>query len=603
MKHRPRKRNKSQETAEINEEERPTAPNVSSGYTVSSRPLLTRWEIRRDAFRARMRWLLERKWFALAALVFLSLGTLAGLTPGWIQRLSPPIAQADSKASSGYLNGVEPTRSAAGFTHPGVFVDLPTLESVRQKVKNGVEPQTSILKFLNTDKDATKVKKVKPNWSLYSDRNDVVRKLKDGTLKTAIKECAVGTTAINPAGCVKQCDPNSKQGCMLSCGWSRTTNAKHDSDREKTDACKINIGSQANSAYMNALLWYYTEDPAYAEKAVETLNAYGKTFKGFVSTEDNRYVGTLLASWGAETFVRAAEIIRYTYPPAMGRTTFDTAAFSSMLENAFVPLLKDGAPRVVNNWRTSSIDGLTNIAVFLDRRDLYKTALEQWRRETRTYIYLSSDGSRALANPQRSYPSNATQDCTWINGRSKACAASPKKLPGLVYQNGQNLESCRDMWHSAAGMGGIINVAETARIQGDDLYGEERKRIMQGLSYMMQFNQQVTTQGLPKNFCADAPKHADFPKSWTSPANVLDPVSVVVAYNHYTTKEGIAFPVVTIPGYKDTYSNQNPSKSTNAVKVYVDKLAAQLKDTHRGHVTSYQVLTHYNVGKGVPPRM
>src|SRR5690606_15863865 len=84
------------------------------------------------------------------------------------------------------------------------------------------------------------------------------------------------------------------------------------------------------------------------------------------------------------------------------------------------------------------------------------------------------------------------------------CRSSPVKDTGIRFQNGQAQESCRDLGHTAMGLGGIINTAETAWIQGDDLYGEEQERIITGTLYHVQIAQNHGTRGWPAGFCAGA---------------------------------------------------------------------------------------------------
>lgn len=364
--------------------------------------------------------------------------------------------------------------------------------------------------------------------------------------------------------------------------------------REHTDLSKRNMSYQVNSAYANALLYYYSGGkPAYAENAVRILNAYAHTFKGFVSTDANSHVGDLFAAWMSQILVRAAEIVRYTYKPGPGMAALDVRAFESMLREAFVPRLEDGTAHV-NNWRTSAAEGLMNIGVFLDDRQIYNRAIEIWREVTPSYIYLSSDGLRPGS---LSVGTEAQLDCLWVNNSSPECHTSPKSRPGLIYQNGQSQETCRDIWHASAGLGGIINAAETAFLQGDNLYGEERDRITTGLSYMLQLSQSIRKDRYPKDFCAGAKAYPErategeaLSKNWDS----TTPLPAVVALNHYTDRQGMMFSAVRIPGYPDGSPSYNP------VREYVNMLVADSPDTY-GYVTSWQVLTHHDVGVGVPP--
>ncbi len=502
----------------------------------------------------------------LAAVVVLGLGAgmvAASPPPPTGSSTASPYASPSASPSAGpspYMDGIRPVTSAAGFTHPGVFLGLPQLESVRRKIAAGVDPQASIYAWLTGPAGRSIIDR-EPDWSVYSDADDLSQ----------------------------PCDPTSAQGCVMDAGYKRAPQ-----DREHTDLAKQNMSVQINSAYTNALLYYYSGgDETYAENAVRMLNAYGHSFRGFTATRANGYAGELFAAWMAETLVRAAEIIRYTYQPGAGQTAFDVDAFESMLRTAFVPRLQNGTTRI-NNWRTSATEGLMNIGVFLDDRDLYEKGLALWREVTPTYIYLASDGARPASLLKGS---DAQRDCSWVHDFSDHCTTNPKTLPGLVYQNGQNEETCRDMWHSAAGVGGIINAAETAALQGDDLYGEQRARIMTGLSYMLQLSQGMSTYGYPDDFCAGAGKHRtdepsgdSFPTTW----DATNPLSVVVAYNHYVTQEGRSFATVRIPGWSDSYPNTDP------VTAYIALNRSGPTDV-RGYVTAWQVLTHTGVGAGVAP--
>lgn len=467
-----------------------------------------------------------------------------------------PGSGAAHAAQPGYLDGVVPVTSSAGFTHPGVFLDLPMLEAVREKVAVGAEPQASVYAYLTGPAQRSLIE-LQIQWGPYSD-------------------------AVDPS---QPCDPRSTHGCIMDAGY-------RGAGRTKTDLAKRSMSAEINSAYANALLYYYSGgEEVYAQNAIRTLNGYGRTLRGFTSTADNGYAGDLFAAWMSETLVRAAEIIRYTYTPSAGATAFDVDAFESMLRVAFVPRLIDGTAHV-NNWRTSAAEGLLNIGVFLDDRGLYDTALSLWREVTPAYIYLSSDGPRPASLLKGT---DAERDCSWIHNFSDSCKTSPKTAPGLVYQNGQDQEICRDMWHAAAGVGGIVNAAETARIQGDDLYAEQQTRIMTGLSYMLELSQRVGTEGYPADFCAGAGAYVGaghsgnpFPTSWNS----TGPLSVVVADNHYATRRGLTFPAVGIPGYPDPAAGADP--------------VAEFIAAHRdgptdvwGFVTAWQVLTHYGVGDGV----
>ena len=64
---------------------------------------------------------------------------------------------------------------------------------------------------------------------------------------------------------------------------------------------------------------------------------------------------------------------------------------------------------------------------------------------------------------------------------------------------GLQQETLRDFSHMAFGLGAMANAAETARIQGVDLYGEERERIVAGFElnarYLNEYLDEVVRLG------------------------------------------------------------------------------------------------------------
>lgn len=75
-----------------------------------------------------------------------------------------------------------------------------------------------------------------------------------------------------------------------------------------------------------------------------------------------------------------------------------------------------------------------------------------WRTITPSVIYLTSDGATPIRTPLIS--------TNWY-GTS-------------AYYNGMEQETCRDLNHTMLGLAGMVHAAETARIQGVDLWGEQK---------------------------------------------------------------------------------------------------------------------------------
>ncbi|HEX3854867.1 MAG TPA: alginate lyase family protein [Polyangiaceae bacterium] len=216
------------------------------------------------------------------------------------------------------------------------------------------------------------------------------------------------------------------------------------------------------AAYSDALIWYYTGDQKHADKAIQIMNAWSAVLKKH--TNDNEQ---LQAAWAAEIFPRAAEIIRYSNA---GWAAADIEQFKTMLKTAYLPEVVDGSTRT-GNWDTSAIEAAMNIAIFLDDTAEFQKAVALWRARTPAYVYLSTDGALPVQPPRQSALSDSALKTYWFN---------PKK-----FVDGLTQESCRDtpgsgtagFGHAQYGVAAIINAAETARIQGVDLFASEQKRL------------------------------------------------------------------------------------------------------------------------------
>ncbi|MGW5362235.1 hypothetical protein [Actinopolymorpha pittospori] len=104
------------------------------------------------------------------------------------------------------------------------------------------------------------------------------------------------------------------------------------------------------------------------------------------------------------------------------------------------------------------MDAAVGIAVFLDDRATFDRAVNTWRARVPAYIYLPEDGPLPVPPP------NGTKD-------------TPEEI--IRYWQGQTTfvaglaqETCRDFGHTGWGFEAASHVAETAWIQGLDLYAE-----------------------------------------------------------------------------------------------------------------------------------
>src|SRR5262249_38306075 len=134
--------------------------------------------------------------------------------------------------------------------------------------------------------------------------------------------------------------------------------------------------NDAIAAYTHALLWYFTGDRAHAQKAIEIMNAWSAVLVKHTGPN-----APLQAAWAASVFPRAGGIIRPTYA---GWAKKDIDAFGRMLSKVSLPLVNHGSDSN-GNWELSMIEASMGIAVFLDDRAAFFTAVNQWRKRVPAY--------------------------------------------------------------------------------------------------------------------------------------------------------------------------------------------------------------------------
>jgi Alginate lyase len=266
----------------------------------------------------------------------------------------------------------------------------------------------------------------------------------------------------------------------------------------------------ARAAYTDALIWALSGDSAHAAKAIEILNAWSRLLKSHTNSNT-----PLQCGWVGTVFARAAELIRHT---GAGWAQQDIDQFGVMLRTAFLPNLVEGAIRQNGNWEMSVSDALIQIAVFLDDEQNFRQALMLWRRRVPAYIYMKSDGTKPIEIPGQG--ADWYGPAAWVDGFAQ--------------------ETCRDMMHTQWAFGAMINVAETALIQGVDLYAEEAPRIVAGLELHAGFLDHLP---YPAGICNDARTGSPRP-TWE------------IAYNHYATRLGMSLPntaaLLKKPGFRPT---------------------------------------------------
>jgi hypothetical protein len=383
--------------------------------------------------------------------------------------------------------------ASSGFVHPGILLGSSQLDFVRNKLATGQQPWIGFYSQMRSASVA---------------QGDQIN---------------LPFTSLNYTP-----HPVSTQTCPVS---STATTSCAD---EKNDAI---------AAYADALTWYYNYNTggnreAYAQKSIEIMNAWAHTLKtySFAGPGDPATGNApLFASWSGETFSKAAEILRYSYTPTAGKTALDVTALSGMLTSLYLPLvdlIKQGGGA---NGIMSMAEATASIGIFTDNRGAYNDGIAYWRNEVPSVIYQTTDTNPGYPNlPLQGYPI-PPPGVSWVNSSVNTNNMHVYWHYPTTYLSGQEQETCRDSAHMAMGLGSTVNLAETARLQGLDLYGEERDRIASSLELNSGFLNSVLGGSQAANWpCQSAMPDPRVTLTWK--------VTLEVAYNEFANRLHLSLP-------------------------------------------------------------
>ena len=347
---------------------------------------------------------------------------------------SGSLSSSSSAASSSSASSSASSTSSSGFVHPGILLSQAQIDLVKAEITAGASLRTAEL-----------------DWA----RSRSVGKL-DYVMSTpvAVMRCGnSGSTA----------DPRTLED--VGCEGSRR---------------------DALAAYTLSLIWAYTGDARYAARAIAILNAWSETLESIdfnratAGKDSDRDNGPLQAAWLAELFPRSAEILRHAHGGSSGWRAEDAQRFGRMLDQVLLPHIRDGWRGGNTNWVMSMASGVMNIGVFNDDRDTFNQGLALWRARLPASIYLLGDGALPQALPEHKTSAAVIQH--WYQ-------QSDFRRSGITQ------ETCRDSGHAQMGLASTVQAAETARIQGVDLYAEGEQRIVAAHEFLADFINRYTVAG------------------------------------------------------------------------------------------------------------
>ena len=238
------------------------------------------------------------------------------------------------------------------------------------------------------------------------------------------------------------------------------------------------FSQSATAVYNHALIWYITQEKAYAEKTIEILNAWAYKLRSFDANNAKLNVGL-----DGYYFLNAAEIIKHTYT---GWSEKDMDQFTRMILTVFYPTIKDFFTEANGNWDASMISTMMCIGVFVEDHSIFNRAVERFYR---------GEGNSGITK--------------------------------YLYPGGQCQETTRDWGHVQLGIGEFAKAAQTAYTQGLDFYSVANDRLAQGYEYTAKFllGEDIELFGVLSTRAMDRMK------------DVYESI-----YQHYTEVKGISLP-------------------------------------------------------------
>jgi len=319
----------------------------------------------------------------------------------------------------------------------------------------------------------------------------------------------------------------------ISLPHGRTTVLSTDNNQANT------IRDDAFSAYTQALLWYFSGNGVYAERAIAILNSWS-SLQGFASnTEQDK----LLAGWTGAVFAPAAEILRLN----PGWTASSIAGLQAMFRRAYYPKLNS-----MSTWNgnvdLTQIDALMAVAVFNDDTDLFNTGLVRMNTRIPAYFYLATDTQiPSIAGDGGNIPKFWSNPAKWVSGLTQ--------------------ETCRDYGHHVQfALGSVLHAMETAWHQGTDVYTVYQERMVKAMELQALIFNTGSMQGVCSG--ASAPASGRF--------NTFE-----VGYNHYHNRKGISLP--------------------NTLQLILNQIRPNSVRDATGWNLAYETLTHADLPQSLEP--
>lgn len=351
----------------------------------------------------------------------LQIQAVPALTKDVIRRVKDRAIQLGSKTLRAKYAALNSINAASGFRHPGGFASAAELAAMQTKLAVGGQPQAAARDSLL--KGTGVPPKVYPGGWYFRTDCPADYSLTTGPLPMAKLEADYGGTAIDQSACP----------------------AKYPGGAPRSLCGHISfVEADGMMAYKQALAYFATGDQRYASQSAAILTAWSSSNTVFGLRNKN---GPLEAAWGCGSMVRAAELLKGA--GAAGLTTSRLVAFRAWAGGVLMPQMDHfidvitpnavaaGRKNVYGNWHAAIADCFVAFGVFSDDRARYNKGVSLYRTTVKDYF-------------------------KW--GRGQYAAG------GRLF--GESTETLRDIYHTEFGLGSLLQAAESAWVQDDDVYGE-----------------------------------------------------------------------------------------------------------------------------------
>lgn len=262
------------------------------------------------------------------------------------------------------------------------------------------------------------------------------------------------------------------------------------------------------AAYQLTIRWKITGDTAYADKAVQILNAWASVCKQ-ISGNSNT---ALAAGIYGYQFAMAGELLR-NYP---GWKTEDFTKYQDWMLKVFYSVNNSFLTthwgtcysHYWANWDLCNVASVMAIGILTDKRTLYNQAVHYFQ--------------KGFGN------GNILKAINYIH---------PDGLAQLQ-------ESGRDQGHATLCIALMGTICEIAWKQGDDFYGFDNNRLLKGCEYIAKYNVAMLAVPFkeylryyqdPWGGCNNAEKHTEV----SSAGRGNDRPMWELIYNHYVKRKGL----------------------------------------------------------------